>query len=282
MTFSIVARSADSTQHGIAVASKFLAVGFAVPAAEAEVGALATQAYANLTYRQTGLALLRAGTAPADVVAGLIAADPGRGHRQLGVVGASGEGATYTGEECLDWAGGVTGDGYAVQGNILTGPDVVEAMREAWLDGDDSGGFAERLMAALAAGEAAGGDSRGRQSAALLVVQKGAGYGGFSDVAIDLRVDDDPDPVPKLRSMLRLHRMYFTEPDPATALPLADTLGTEVRKRLATLGHHGADTAEGLDSALSQWAGRENFEERLLPGKIDPDVLTVLREATAE
>ncbi|MGH3735409.1 MAG: DUF1028 domain-containing protein [Micromonosporaceae bacterium] len=280
MTFSIVARSADGQQYGVAVASKFLAAGSAVPAAEAEVGALATQAYANLTYRQTGLAMLRAGIAAADVVAGLTAADPDRGHRQLGVVATTGEGATYTGEECHDWAGGLTGDGYAVQGNILTGPEVVEAMRQAWLTGEPTG-FADRLVAALAAGEAAGGDSRGRQSAALLVVRKGGGYGGFSDVAVDLRVDDDPDPVAKLRSMLRLHQLYFTEPDPATALPLTAGLAAEVRKRLAALGYTGPDTAEGLDTALGNWAGRENFEERLIPGKIDPDVLTVLREAAA-
>ncbi|MGH3648518.1 MAG: DUF1028 domain-containing protein, partial [Micromonosporaceae bacterium] len=136
MTFSIVARSADGQQHGIAVASKFLAVGSAVPAAEAQIGALATQAYANLTYRQTGLAMLLAGIAAADVVTGLTAADPDREHRQLGVVGASGDGATYTGKECHDWAGGLTGDGYAIQGNILAGPEVVEAMRTAWLDDD--------------------------------------------------------------------------------------------------------------------------------------------------
>lgn len=281
MTFSIVARSADGKQFGVAVASKFLAVGAAVPAAEAGTGALATQAYANLTYRQTGLALLRAGVTAAEVVSGVTAADAGREHRQLGVVAATGDGATYTGKECLDWAGGVSGDGYAIQGNILTGPEVVEAMRDAWLAGSGEA-FAERLLAALAAGDAAGGDSRGRQSAALYVVEKGAGYGGFSDVSVDLRADDHADPVARLRSMLRLHRLYFTEPDPETALPLTGELAVEVRKRLAGLGHSGPDTPEGLDAAFNAWAGRENFEERVIPGKIDPDVLTVLREATAE
>ncbi|MGH3713604.1 MAG: DUF1028 domain-containing protein [Micromonosporaceae bacterium] len=282
MTFSIVARSADAKQYGVAVASKFLAAGSAVPAVEAEVGALATQAYANLTYRQTGLAMLRAGITPADVVAGLIAADPDRGHRQLGAVGASGDGATYSGEECHDWAGGLTGDGYAIQGNILTGPEVVDAMRRAWLDADPETGFAERLLAALAAGDAAGGDRRGRQSAALLVAEKGGGYGGFSDISIDLRVDDDPAPLVRMRHMLSLHRLYFTEPDPDAALPLTDALATEVRKRLAAAGYSGPDTPDGLEAALSEWAGVENFEERLIPGRIDPDVLDVLREATAE
>jgi uncharacterized Ntn-hydrolase superfamily protein len=280
MTFSIVARSADGKQFGIAVASKFLAVGSAVPAAEGGVGGLATQAYANLTYRVQGLTMLRTGVAPADVVAGLTAADPERQHRQLGVVGPTGDGATFSGEECLDWAGGLTGDGYAIQGNILTGPEVVEAMQRAWL-ADPEHQFGERLLAALAAGDVAGGDRRGRQSAALLVVEPGGGYGGFSDVAIDLRTDDHPNPVSELVRLLRIHRRYFTEPDPAAALPLTGALATEVRKRLAGAGHHGPDTPEGLDTALAQWAGFENYEERLIPGKIDPDVLEALREATA-
>ena len=280
MTFSIVARSADGTQFGVAVASKFLAVGSAVPAGEGGVGALATQAYANLTYRVQGLTMLRTGVSAAGVVAGLTAADPGRGHRQLGVVGPAGDGATFTGEECLDWAGGLAGDGYAVQGNILTGPEVVTAMQRAWL-ADPEHRFAERLLAALAAGDLAGGDRRGRQSAALLVVEPGAGYGGFSDVAIDLRVDDHADPVPELVRLLRLHRRYFTEPDPDAGLQLTGALATEVRKRLADAGYHGPDTADGLDAALARWAGVENYEERLIPGKIDPDVLEALREATA-
>jgi uncharacterized Ntn-hydrolase superfamily protein len=279
MTFSIVARS-DDGQYGIAVASKFLAVGSAVPAAEAGVGAIATQAYANLTYRVRGLTMLRTGVAAADVVAGLIAADPERRHRQLGVVGPSGVGATFTGEECFDWAGGLTGDGYAIQGNILAGAEVVEAMQRAWL-ADPEHQFAERLLAALAAGDVAGGDRRGKQSAALLVVEKGGGYGGFSDVSIDLRVDDHRSPVSELVRLLRIHRRYFTEPDPDAALPLSGALATEVRKRLASAGHHGPDTPEGLEAALANWAGFENYEERLIPGKIDPDVLAALREATA-
>ena len=161
MTFSIVARSADGQALGVAVASKFLAVGAAVPAAEADVGALATQSYANLAYRPQGLALLRTGVAAADVVAGLTAADPGRAQRQLGVVGPVGDGATYTGDGCHDWAGGLAGDGYAIQGNILAGKQVVVAMAEAWAASDAAAPLGHRLLAALAAGDRAGGDRRG-------------------------------------------------------------------------------------------------------------------------
>jgi uncharacterized Ntn-hydrolase superfamily protein len=279
MTFSIVARSGDGRRYGVAVASKFLAVGSAVPAAEAGVGALATQAYANLTYRIQGLTMLRTKVAAGDVVAGLTAADPERDARQLGVVAEAGDGATFTGQDCHDWAGGLTGDGYAIQGNILTGPDVVQAMERAWLAEPDHD-FIDRLLAALTAGEAAGGDRRGRQSAALLVVEPGGGYGGLSDVAVDLRVDDHPEPVTELSRLLRVHRRYFTAPDPDAALALSGPLATEVRKRLGDLGHHGPDTPDGLDRALASWAGVENYEERLIPGKIDPEVLDALREAT--
>jgi len=272
MTFSIVGRSVDGRAYGVAVASKFLAVGAAVPAAEAGIGALATQAYANLAYRPQGLALLRTGVPAAGVVAGLTAADDGRASRQLGVVGAAGDGATYTGADCHDWAGGTTGDGYAIQGNILTGPEVVTAMERSWSSTVESP-LPARLVAALAAGDAAGGDRRGRQSAALLVVSKGQGYGGTGDVLADLRVDDHPDPVTELARLLDVHAMLFGRPDPATLIPLAGEVATEVRARLAALGHAQPD----LDAALVDWAGVENLEERLVPGSIDPPVLAQLR-----
>ncbi len=275
MTFSIVARSADGRAFGVAVASKFLAVGAAVPAAGADIGALATQSYANLAYRPQGLALLRTGVAPADVVAGLTAADPGREQRQLGVVGPAGDGATYTGEGCHDWAGGLTGDGYAIQGNILAGKQVVVAMAEAWAASDPAAPLGRRLHAALLAGDRAGGDRRGRQSAALLVVSPGQGYGGTSDVVADLRVDDHADPVPELARLLDLHALYFDKPDPAALLDLTGELATEVRDRLAALGHRDAD----LDTALASWAGVENLEERLVRGRLDPLVLAHLRRA---
>ncbi|MDG6109738.1 DUF1028 domain-containing protein [Dactylosporangium aurantiacum] len=271
MTFSIVGRSPDGLSLGVAVASKFLSVGAAVPAVEVEVGALATQSFANLAYRVQGLAMLRTGTTAADTIAGLTAADPGRATRQLGVVGRQGPGATFTGDECFPWAGGVAGDGYAIQGNILTGADVVLEMEAAWL-AEPGAPLARRLHAALAAGDRAGGDSRGRQSAALIVVRRGAGYGGLSDVEVDLRVDDDPDPVTRLGGLLDLWDLYFRRPDPATLLPLTGALADEVAGRLRSLGF--AD--------LAGWAGVENLEERLVEDAIDPLVLAHLRAATPD
>jgi uncharacterized Ntn-hydrolase superfamily protein len=278
MTFSIVARSADGTAFGVAVASKFLAVGAAVPAAEAGVGALATQSYANLAYRPQGLALLRTGVAAAEVVAGLTAADGGRAQRQLGVVGSAGDGATFTGEACHEWAGGLAGDGYAIQGNILTGPEVVAAMRDRWLGLTGEPRFARRMLAALRAGDKAGGDRRGRQSAALLVVAPKQGYGGTSDVVVDLRVDDHPDPVAELSRLLDLHALYFDKPAPESLLDLTGELAAEVARRLTELGRPPADdTPAALDAALASWAGVENLEERIVAGQIDPLVLDHLK-----
>jgi uncharacterized Ntn-hydrolase superfamily protein len=279
MTFSIVARSSDGLAHGVAVASKFLSVGAVVPAAEAGVGALATQSYANVAYRPQGLTLLRTQVGAADVVAGLTAADAGREQRQVGVVGRFGEGATFTGAGCHSWAGGLAGDGYAVQGNILAGPQVVERMRDAYLasekstPGDSAMALARRLAAALRAGDEAGGDSRGRQSAALLVVAPGAGYGGTSDVAVDLRVDDHADPCAELERLLGLHALLFEKADPDTLLDLSGPLADEVRGLLAQRGH----TQDDVDVALADWAGIENLEERITPGRIDPLVLDHLR-----
>lgn len=264
MTFSIVAHADE--QWGVAVASKFLAVGAAVPAAQWGVGALATQAWANLRYRPQGLRLLAEGGAAADVVAALTGPDEGRDQRQLGVVDRAGTAATYTGPGCGTWAGGRTGTGYAVQGNILTGPEVVDAVATAYEA--SSGPLAPRLHAALLAGDRAGGDRRGRQSAALLVVSQAGGYGGGSDVLVDLRVDDHPDPVIELGRLLQLHHLYFGSPE--QVLPLSGELAEEVAQRLARLGH----------PSLAAWAGVENFEERLVPDGIDVLVLEQLRAQT--
>jgi uncharacterized Ntn-hydrolase superfamily protein len=279
MTFSIVAT--DGTAWGVAVASKFLAVGAAVPAAKSGVGAIATQSYANLTYRPEGLALLEKGLTAQETLDALTAADELREERQAGIVDGKGRAATFTGSECYAWAGGVTGSadgsGYAIQGNILTGPEVVAAMEQAWQATDSHAPLSRRLMAALTAGDVAGGDRRGRQGAGLLVVTPDGGYGGGSDVLVDLRVDDHVQPVPELIRLLDLHDMYFSPPDPAAALPLDADLADEVRDRLANLGY----AAESLDAALADWAGMENLEERMIAGKIDPLVLQVLREKTA-
>nr|WP_296071267.1 DUF1028 domain-containing protein [uncultured Actinoplanes sp.] len=276
MTFSIVARSADGKALGVAVASKFLGVGAAVPAALADVGAVATQSYANLAYKPQALALLGTGTAAAETVRALTAADAGPvEHRQVGVVAPQGPGATFTGQSCHPWAGGVAGDGYAIQGNMLAGPQVVADMESTWLAGAGEDRLAYRLLAALRAGDLAGGDRRGRQSAALLVAAKGMGYGGTSDVWVDLRVDDHADPVTEMARLLAMHSLYFERPDPATLIPLTGDTAAEVRERLSRAGH----TADDLDEALASWAGVENLEERIVPGAIDPLVLDQLRAA---
>ena len=268
MTFSIVGRDGDA--YGVAVASKFLAVGYAVPAARAGVGAVATQAYANLAYGPQGLDALAGGATSAEAVERLTSADDGRDQRQVGIVSASG-GATFTGSACHTWAGGRCGADYAVQGNILVGEQVVEAMERAWTSSAGSP-LTTRLLAALRAGDEAGGDKRGRQSAAILVVRPGAGYGG-DDTEIDLRVDDHEQPVPELERLVALHDLYFGEPDPDALLPLDGDVADEVRSLLARLGHEGGD----LDQLLDDWAGSANFEMRLRPGRIDPVVLEQLR-----
>ncbi len=284
MTFSIVARSADGSALGVAVASKFLAVGAAVPAAEAGAGALATQSYANLAYRPAGLALLGAGRSAADAVAALTAADARRAERQLGVVDREGGSASFTGAECNPWAGGRTGADYAIQGNILTGPEVVAAMEVAWLGSDPAAPLGRRLLAALTAGDEAGGDRRGRQSAALLVVSEGGGYGGGSDVLADLRVDDHRAPVPELVRLLGLHDLFFGRPDPDALRPLDGKLLEEVHGLLVQVGHPPtAVEPVAVRTAMWDWAGVENLEERIpdSPG-VDPVVLDVLRLKAAE
>jgi uncharacterized Ntn-hydrolase superfamily protein len=280
MTFSIVAFDSDSGSWGIAVASKFLAVGAVVPWGRAGAGAVATQAMANLSYGPDGLDLLADGIAADQVVARLTGADDEREYRQIGVVDARGRGATFTGGSCLDWAGGEAGDGYAVQGNILVGPQVVAAMTGAWRERAGES-FEQRLLGVLAAGDQAGGDRRGRQSAALRVWREGAAYGGVLDLAIDLRVDDHRAPVDELGRLLDLQELYFGKPDTASLLPLDGALAAEVAVSLEKLGYPTAGGAR-LVEALDTWAGTENFEERLVPGKLDPVVLEQLRRQAAE
>src|ERR1051326_3665664 len=204
MTFSIVGRDPLTGELGIAVQSKFLAVGAVVPWAKAGVGAIATQAWANTSYGPRGLELLAGGLSAVETVAQLIKDDEGRASRQVGIIGVDGEPATYTGDECFPWAGGHTGEHYACQGNILVGEDTVLAMARTFEQA--RGPLCERLVAAHAAGPAAGGDSRGQESAALVVVRAGGGYSGFNDRFIDLRVDDHPQPIEELQRILQLHR----------------------------------------------------------------------------
>ena len=271
-TYSIVACDLEAGEWGVAVQSKFLAVGAVVPAAEPHVGAIATQAWANLAYRPDGLALLREGYTADDVVRTLVGADEGRGHRQLGVVDGLGRAATYTGSECLEWAGGTTGPGYAAQGNILVSAATVEALATTF-EASTGQPLAERLLASLAAAEAAGGDRRGRQSAALLVVRKDGGYGGTSDVSADLRVDDHTQPIEELERIYRLHDLLFGHTPEEEWLEVDAPLADELRERLSTLGYKGE-----LQDALAAWAGTENLEERVSGAdRIDPVVLEQLR-----
>jgi len=277
MTFSIVARSADGESWGVAVASKFLAVGSAVPAAVAGVGAIATQADANVAYKGLALSHLDDGATAGVALQRLIEEDDGREHRQVGIVDLDGGAASHTGSECLDWAGGVVGDGYAIQGNILTGSEVVEAMERAWQESAEDAPLARRLLAALAAGDEAGGDSRGRQSAAVLVVREGAGYGGLDDVAVDLRVDDAAScggaPIPELLRLLDLNDLYLTASTDEEKVPVTPELEAELEE-LAR--------AAGARDFLA-WVGTENYEMRVAPDGswIDRRVLEIIRATRA-
>jgi uncharacterized Ntn-hydrolase superfamily protein len=275
MTFSIVARSGDGDRWGIAVASKFLAAGAVVPGVCAPLGAIATQSFANLRYLPDGFALLADGRSAQQALDVLVAGDDGRDQRQAGIVDGQGGAATFTGGDCMLWAGGVTGPGYAIQGNILTGPEVVAAMEAAFIASDTAEPLADRLHAALLAGDRAGGDSRGRQSAAILVGGVGAGYGGGSDITVDLRVDDHHDPVVELGRLLGIHDLLFGKP--TESWPLEAETADRLRQALDTLGYDDPD----LERALERAAGVENLEERLLPGAVDPVVLAYLEDRAA-
>jgi uncharacterized Ntn-hydrolase superfamily protein len=274
-TYSIAACDLDSQQWGVATQSKFLGVGSVVPWAEPQVGAIATQAYANPRYGPDGLAFLREGLSAEEVVERLTAADEGRDHRQLGVVDGKGGSATFTGAECMDWAGGRTGPCYAAQGNILVSAETVDAIAEAF---EASAGkpLAERLMDSLDAAQAAGGDRRGQQSAALLVVERDGGYAGLSDSVVDLRVDEHERPLEELRRIYVMHQAIFGETPREEWLEVDGALEHELRKRLGGLGYDG-----DLGDAFFAWAGKENLEERV-DGveRVDPVVLEELRRQT--
>jgi uncharacterized Ntn-hydrolase superfamily protein len=275
-TYSIVACDLAAGQWGVAVQSKFLAVGSVVPWAEPKVGAIATQSYANPRYGPDGLALLRAGRSAQETIEALTAADEGRAERQVGIVDRRGNAATFTGAGCHGWAGGRTGDGYAAQGNILVSADTVDALAAAF-ESNAHLELAERLIESLAAAQAAGGDRRGQQSASLLVVEKDAGYAKLSDTAVDLRVDDHERPIEELRRLLMLHRELFGATPASKWLAVDDVLAAELRQRLAQLGYD-----DELGKAFFDWAGTENLEERV-DGleRIDPVVLDALRKQTA-
>jgi uncharacterized Ntn-hydrolase superfamily protein len=268
-TYSICACDLEAGQWGVATQSKFLAVGSVVPWAEPQVGAVATQSYANPRYGPQGLDLLRGGCSAEEAIERLTSADADRDQRQLGIVDASGRGATFTGSGCHDWAGGRAGDGYAAQGNILVSAATVDALVETFLTsaGDP---LAERLIACLAAAQAAGGDSRGQQSAALLVVERDGGYAGLSDSLVDLRVDDHERPIGELRRLFRLHQALFGKTPEGEWIVVDDALRDEIEQRLTALGY----------TTLEDWAAVENLEERVAgTDRVDPVVLAALRES---
>jgi uncharacterized Ntn-hydrolase superfamily protein len=271
-TYSIAACDLETGQWGVATQSKFLAVGSVVPWAEPHVGAIATQAYANPRYGPDGLALLREGLSAEETVDRLTSADDDSAQRQLGVVDARGRGATFTGEECMDWAGGIVGPCFAAQGNILVGEETVAALASSF---EASAGrpLAERLIQCLAAAQAAGGDRRGQQSAALLVVERDGGYARLSDTLVDLRVDDHATPITELARLYDAHSLLFGQTPRGEWVQLDDELRDEVQERLQQLGYDGE-----LDHAFNAWAGAANLEERV-DGveQIDPVVLAELR-----
>ena len=273
-TYSIAACDRDAEQWGVATESKFLGVGSVVPWAQPGVGAIATQAYANPRYGPEGLALLREGLGADEVVQRLTAADEGRDHRQLGVVDREGGAATYTGAECMEWAGGRTGKCYAVQGNILVSEATVDAMAGSFES--SSGPLAGRLLDCLDAAQAAGGDRRGQESAALLIVERNGGYAGLSDEVDNLRVDDHPLPLEELRRIYVMHEAIFGKTPQDQWLDVDGELAVELTDRLARLGYEG-----DLNDALFSWAGKENLEERVDGAeRVDPVVLEELRRQT--
>jgi uncharacterized Ntn-hydrolase superfamily protein len=280
-TFSIVARDPQNGDLGVAVASKFLAVGSVVAWAQAGAGAVATQALANLTYGPEGLALLERGRSAQEALDQLLDDDDMREQRQVGIVDTHGGAAAHTGAQCMDWAGHVIGAGFAAQGNILAGAGVVQALAETFTRA--TGELAERLLAALAAGDAAGGDRRGRQSAALYVARAGGSYGGKLDRYVDLRADDHPTPIAELARLLKLHRFYLTPPRQEDLVPIDATIAGELQALLGRAGYyHGPANAvydAATRAALEQYGSVENLEERLISAThVDPQVLAYLRE----
>src|SRR5436190_19839443 len=275
-TYSMVACDVPAGQWGVAVQSKFLAVGSVVPWAEPQVGAIATQSYANPRYGPEGLALLREGRTAPEVVEALTAADNGRDERQVGIVDGAGRAATFTGDACHEWAGGRTGDCYAAQGNILVSAATVDALAVTF-ESNAHLELGQRLIKCLAAAQAAGGDRRGQQSASLLVVEKDAGYAKLSDTVIDLRVDDHERPNAGRRRLFALHQELFGATPQEDWVAVDDTLQQELRERLASLGHAGE-----LQQAFDEWAGAANLEERVDGvSRIDPIVLDALRKASS-
>lgn len=278
MTFSIVARSRDGAWWGSAVSSRCLAVGRAVPAAKVNVGAIATQAKCNLTYRERGLSLLSSGASAEEVVKALVRDDDQQQYRQVGVVDGMGRASSHTGENCNGWAGHVTGDGYAIQGNFLSGSAVIAAMERAWLATDESDQLERRMLASLLAGDRAGGDRRGRQSSAILVVTEEGAYEGGSDEYTNLRVDDHHDPVLELIRLYDLREVHLVQSDGSGAIPLEGEVMSEIAVLLDRVGYPPETSADDtVVGALEAWAIDEYLSGRFHGDSVDIELLTVLR-----
>jgi uncharacterized Ntn-hydrolase superfamily protein len=274
MTFSIVACDLEEKSWGVAVASKFPAVGAVVPFARAGAGAVATQALANTSFGPHGLDLMQNGLSARETLERLLQNDPDREHRQAGLVDARGGSATHTGSVCYTWAGGVSGDGYAIQGNILSSHKVVPAMEKAFLK--TKGSLPQRLYEGLLAGDRAGGDKRGRQSAAIYVARPNGGYGGYLDRWLDYRVDDDENPVLRLGELLELHELYFGKSPEADRVKIKGKALEQITRILDQEGY--LKKNKDLPRAFSEFIGNENFEERAGPDSkwIDRPVLKYL------
>jgi uncharacterized Ntn-hydrolase superfamily protein len=279
-TFSIVARDPANGDLGIAVQSKFLAVGSVVPWARAGVGAVATQSFANTVYGPEGLRLMAAGWTALEALKHLLDTDPEANQRQVSFVDTSGRAASFTGDGCFNWAGHIIGEGYACAGNILVGEATVQAMASTFET--TQGPLAVRLVTALTAGQAAGGDSRGQQSAAILVVRTGGGHGRRNDRFIDLRVDDHPEPITELRRLLDLHRLYLTHSSPDELIPVSEEIARELQTIGQKAGHYQGEISGNYDEvtkkALWDLYGVENLEERWHDHLIDTVALEFLRQ----
>lgn len=265
-TFSIVGYDPETEELGIAVQSKFLAAGAVVPWAKAEVGAVATQSAANTTYGPRGLELLEKGYSPSTVIEKLTSVDEEKGIRQVGIVDANGNSAAFTGNECIDYAGHQTEKNFTGQGNILVSEETVTEMSPAFQE-TPAKPLSQRLVAALEAGDNAGGDKRGKQSAAILVVEEEGGYGGFNDRKIDLRVDDHDRPINKLGNLLSLHRLYFSQPSKEDLVELDPDVVRTIQQLLTELGYYAGPPNGNYDSdtseAFLEFCRVENFEEKL-------------------
>ncbi|MCL2655142.1 MAG: DUF1028 domain-containing protein [Coriobacteriia bacterium] len=280
MTFSIVGYDPRTQEVGVAVQSKFPCVGSVVPWAKAGVGAIATQAWANPKYGPDGLRLLEEGHTPNEVVKLLTAADPGAEDRQFGIIDAAGHGASFTGSRCMNWAGGIVGENFACQGNILVGEATVQAMARTFTE--TPGDLAERLTMALMAAAEAGGDSRGMQAAALYIARENSGYLGNNDRYVDIRVDENPDPIVELRRILKLYRILFYKPKPENIIMLEGDTSAYVLGELIARGYYSGAASDAWNTtaqeALGAFYSTENFEERLCEdGKIDREVIDYLK-----